>query len=322
MAITGGPAVTICSLDAAPRGATWGPDGTIVFATNNSPTGLFRVSEGGGEPSVLTKPNRERGETDHIWPEFLPGGQTVLFTITTSGGTDNSQVAVLDLRTGAQKIVVRGGSHAHYVESGHLVYAAAGTLRAVRFDLKRLETVGTPVPVVPQVATTLQGAADFDVARNGTLVYLPGGLAATARTLVWLDRQGHEEPIKAPPRAYAHLRLAPDGTRIALHIRDQESDIWVWDLARETLTRLTFDPSLDRFPVWTPDSKRIIFASDRAGAANLYWQAADNTGTVERLTQSSNVQWPYSISPDGTRLVFEEQTVKPRSPGPDPRQGP
>ena len=311
VAVTGGPAVTICSLDAAPRGATWGPDGTIVFATNNSPTGLFRVSEGGGEPAVLTKPNRERGETDHLWPKLLPGGQAVLFTITTTGGTDNAQVAVLDLRTGAQKTVVRGGSHAHYVESGHLVYAAAGTLRAVRFDLKRLETAGTPVPVVPQVATTLQGAADFDVARNGTLVYLPGGAATTARTLVWLDRQGHEEAIKAPPRAYAHLRLAPDGTRIALHIRDQESDIWVWDLARETLTRLTFDPGLDRFPVWTPDNRRIIFASDRAGAANLYWQAADNTGTVERLTQSSNVQWPYSISPDGTRLVFEEQTSSP-----------
>jgi Protein kinase domain/WD40-like Beta Propeller Repeat len=310
VAITGGPAVTICSLDAAPRGATWEPDGAIIFATANTAAGLFRVSEGGGEPAVLTKPDREGRETDHLWPEFLPGGQAVLFTITTSGGTDNAQVAVLDLRTGAQKIVVRGGSHAHYVESGHLVYAAAGTLRAVRFDLQRLETTGTPVPVVPEVLTTTTGGgANFDVARNGTLVYLPGGIAATARTLVWLDRQGREQAIKAPPRAYAYPRLSPDEARIALDIRDQESDIWVWDLARETLTRLTFDPAPDRFPVWTPDSKRIIFASDRAGAANLYWQAADNTGMVERLTQSPNIQWPFSISPDGMRLVFEEQTA-------------
>ena len=307
VAITGGPAVTICSFDSAPRGATWGPDGTIVFATSSTTTGLFRVSEGGGQPTVLTKPNRERGETDHLWPEFLPGGQAVPSTITTSGGIDNSQIAVLDLRTGAQKIVVRGGSHAHYVESGHLVYAAASTLRAVRFDLKRLETAGTPVPVVPQVVTTPAGGADFDVARNGTLVYLAGGpQAVTARSLVWLDRQGHEEAIKAPSRAYAYTRLAPDGTRIALDIRDQENDIWVWDLARETLTRLTFDPTIDRYPVWTPDSRRVIFASDRAGPGNLYWQAADNTGTVERLTQSANVQYATSISPDGTRLVFEE----------------
>jgi len=209
----------------------------------------------------------------------------------------------------AQKIVLRGGSHAHYVESGHLVYAAAGTLRAVRFDLKRLETAGTPVPVVPEVATTTQGGADFDVARNGTLVYLPGGVAATARTLVWLDRQGREEAIKAPPRAYTYTHLSPDGTRVALDIRDQESDIWVWDLARETLTRLTFAPGLDRSTVWTPDSRRVIFGSDRSGALNLYWQAADNTGMVERLTTSPNVHVPTGISPDGTRLVFEEQTT-------------
>jgi Tol biopolymer transport system component len=311
VAITGGPTVTICSIDAAPRGAAWGPDGTIVFATNNTVTGLFRVSEGGGDASVLTKPGHERGETDHLWPEFLPGGQSVLFTIAGSGGPDNSQVAVLDLRTGSQKIVLRGGSHAHYVRSGHLIYAAVGTLRAVPFDLKRLETTGIPVPVVSQVLSTQVGAADFDVARNGSLVYVPGSIAANARTLVWLDRQGHEEPIQAPPRAYAYPRLAPDGTRIALDIRDQENDIWVWDLARETLTRLTFDPAPDRFPVWTPDSKRIIFASDRTGVTNLYRQAADNTGTVERLLQSPNIQWPYSVSPDGTRLVFEEQRPSP-----------
>jgi serine/threonine-protein kinase len=310
VAITGGPAVTICSLGSAPRGATWGPDGAILFATQNPSTGLLRVSEGGGEPAVLTKPNGESGETDHWWPEFLPGGEAVLFTIVTTGGTDNMQVAVLDLRTGVQKVVVRGGSQAHYVESGHLVYAAAGTLRAVRFDPKRLETAGTPVPVIPQVVTTGTGAADFDVARNGTLVYLPGAGNSQfrTRTLVWVDRQGREEAIKAPPRPYAYARLAPDGTRIALDIRDQEFDIWVWDLARETLTRLTFDPTTDRLPIWTPDSQRVIFGSDRAGASNLYWQAADNTGMVERLTESPNGQWPTGMSPDGTRLVFREET--------------
>jgi serine/threonine-protein kinase len=305
IAVTGGPAVTICSLDAAPRGATWGSDGRIYFATLNAVTGLFRVSDGGGEPEVLTRASRERGEVDHFWPELLPGGQAVLFTIATTGGNENAQVAVLDLRTGEQKIVVRGGSHAHYVESGHLIYAAAGTLRAVRFDTGRLETVGTAVPVVPQVAITAQGGAEFDVARNGTLVYLPGGTQALAHTLVWVDREGREEAIKVPPRAYVYLRLSPDGTRIALDIRDQERDIWVWDLTRETLGRLTFDPGLDRFPVWTPDSQRIIFASDRAGASNLYWQAADNTGAVERLTESPSIQWPDSISPDGARLVFD-----------------
>ena len=269
------------------------------------------MSSAGGEPTVLTKPDRERGEADHLWPQFLPGGQAVLFTITpTTGGIDASQVAVLDLRTGTQKILVRGGSQAQYVPSGHLVYAAAGTLRAVAFDLNRLEVIGTPIPVLPQVVTLPNGTAEFDVARDGTLVYVPGGAAAApARTLVWVDRQGREEAIKAAPaRAYASPRLSPDGTRVALDIRDQENDIWVWDFARETLTRVTFDPGLDRAPAWTPDGRRLVFSSQAGGASgSLFWQAADGTGTAERLTQSPSpgtVQFPSAVSPDGTRVVF------------------
>ena len=165
------------------------------------------MSSAGGEPTVLTKPNRERGEADHLWPQFLPGSQAVLFTITpTTGGIDASQVAVLDLRTGTQKILMRGGSQAQYVPSGHLVYVAAGTLRAVAFDLERLEAIGTAVPVLSQVVTLPTGTAEFDVARDGTLVYVSGGAgAAPARTLVWVDRQGREEAIKAAPaRAYTY----------------------------------------------------------------------------------------------------------------------
>ena len=167
-----------------------------------------------------------------------------------------------------QKILVRGGSQAQYVPSGHLVYAAAGTLRAVAFDLKRLEPIGTPVPVLSQVATLPSGTAEFDVARDGTLVYVSGGAGVTAptRTLVWVDRQGREEAIKAAPaRAYVYPRLSPDGTRVALDIRDQENDIWVWDFARETLTRVTFDPGLDRAPAWTPDGRRVVFSSQAGG---------------------------------------------------------
>ena len=144
--------------DGQPRGATWGPDGTIIFATSAPATGLQRVSAAGGEPTVLTKPDRERGEGDHWWPEFLPGGEAVLFTITSGGGgIENAQIAVLDLRTGTSKVLIRGGSHAHYVPTGHLVYGVAGTLRAVAFDLGRLEVVGTPAPVLEGVVTTAIG---------------------------------------------------------------------------------------------------------------------------------------------------------------------
>jgi len=310
VAITGGPALPLCRLDSASRGATWGDDDTIIFATAALSTGLQRVSSTGGEPTVLTKPNPEQGESDHLWPQFLPGSKAVLFTITaTTGGIDASQVAVLDLRTGTRKILMRGGSQAQYVRSGHLVYVAAGTLRAVAFDLGRLETNGPAVPVVTQVVTMPSGTAEFDIATDGTLVYAAGGTgSAPARTLVWVDRQGREEAVKgAPLRAYSVPRLSPDGTRVALEIRDQENDIWVWDLGHETLTRVTFDPGFDRAPVWMPDGRRLVFSSQASGATGaLFWQAADGTGRAERLVLGPNVQLPTAVSRDGTRIVFME----------------
>ena len=142
-----------------PSGATWGSDGTIIFATNAPATGLHRVSADGGEPMVLTTPNRARGEDAHVWPEFLPNGKAVLFTIdpTTGMGIENTQIAVLDLRTGTSKVLIRGGSHAHYVPTGHLVYGAAGSLRAVPFDAERLAVIGTSAPVLQGVMMTELG---------------------------------------------------------------------------------------------------------------------------------------------------------------------
>ena len=312
VALTGGPPITLARLDGNPRGATWASDDTIIFATNNPATGLQRVSAAGGTPTVLTRPDHARGEADHLWPELLPGGRAVLFTIAAqTGGLDAAQIAVRDLRTGTQQILIRGGSHAHYVASGHLVYTAAGTLRAIPFDLDRLETRGTAVPVVPRLVTISSGAGEFAVATDGTLVYVdpPGAVAGTGRTLMWVDRMGTEEAFAAPPRGYLHPRLSPDGTRVAVGADDQEQDLWVWDLRRATLTRLTFEPGQDAAPVWTPDGRRVIFASDRMGGVmNVWWQAADGTGAAERLTTSSNPQLPTGIAPDGTAVVFYEVT--------------
>ncbi len=199
VAITGGPSQTLTALDSGARGATWAADDTIIFATSNPATGLQRVSAAGGEPAVLTRPNRDRGEADHLWPELLPDGRSVLFTVTSvSGGLDAAQIAVLDLDTGAQTIVLRGGSHAHYVFSGHLVFAAGGALRAVAFDLPRREIQGTPVSVLPRVLTTTYGAGNYAIAADGTFVYVdaPGATSSVGfgadRTLVWVDRAGRE----------------------------------------------------------------------------------------------------------------------------------
>ena len=312
VSITGGPSIALCRIDGTPRGASWGPDDVIVFATADAGTGLLSVPAGGGPPKVLTKPDLARSEQDHVFPSLLPDGQGVLFTITVPGPIENAQIAALDLETGQQKILIRGGSQAEYAETGHLVYAAAGTLRAVRFDPVKREVLSDPAPVVEQVGMMNTGAAEFGISRSGALVFIPGGFSSVAgagvvRSLVWVNRQGREEPIKAPPRAYFALRLSPDGTRIALDTRDQDNDIWVWGLARQTLTRLTFDPSNDVFPVWTPDGRRIVFSSPRNGSAqNLFWQPADGTGMAERLTTSTVAQYANSFSPDATRLLLQD----------------
>jgi serine/threonine-protein kinase len=304
--ITGGPSETLLALGARNiAGATWGENGTIIFATNEASTGLEQIADSGGDATVLTRPDRQQGETDHLWPVFLPGGQAVLFTITFRGRIDDAAVAVLDLRTRKYKRLGPLGSHARYVSSGHLVYGAAGVLRAVAFDLDRLEVVGTPVTVVPQLVTTAQGAADFDVAANGTLVYVPAGLASATRTLVWVNRQGGgEEPLETPPRSYQYVRISPDGRRIALDIRDQQDDISIWEIADRKLTRLTIDPTRDRFPVWTPD-RHILFSAERAGPPNVFSQASDGTGVAVQLTHSTaDDHVPTSVSPDGAWAVI------------------
>jgi serine/threonine-protein kinase len=308
--VNGGPALTVSNVGSAvPQGASWGADNTIIVATQNAATGLLRVPAGGGEPEVLTKPNVQKGEVDHLWPEILPGGQAVLFTIVTGttgfGRIANAQVALLDLRTMTQRVLVPGGSFPRYVSTGHIVYGVAGTLRAVAFDLGTLEVRSDPVPVLQHVVTKANGAACFSVAENGSLVYVAGDVQQAGRALVWVDRRGREEPLSAPPREYVYPTISPDGTKVALDVRDQENDIWIWDFARETLARLTFDPGLDRRPIWTPDGRRIAFSSQQGGnPGNVFWRAADGAGAVERLTEDPNQQIPGSFSPDGARLIF------------------
>jgi serine/threonine-protein kinase len=311
--ITGGPAVRITATDGQPRGATWGPDGTIIFATFEPGTGLQRVSDGGDEPTVLTKPDRERGERDHWWPEFLPGGDAVLFTITSgAGGIENHEIAVLDLRTGKWKVLIRGGSHARYVATGHLIYGVTGTLRAVAFDLKRLKVTSTPVPVLEGVVTTPQGAANAMVAANGSLVYVPSGArGASQRTVVSVDRQGTPSRLPGlPPDSYRDVRVSPDGARLALAT---STDVWIYDAARATRNRLTTNPAQNRSPLWTPDGQRIIFTSTRAGHPELFWRPADGTGQDERLFARSREFLDVLASgwsADGKQLLFSEASPK------------
>ena len=306
VSVRGGSTSTICELTASLFGASWGTDGTIVFATVDTSSGLWRVPAVGGEPALLTTPNLEQGELDHAWPEVLPGGHAVLFTIVASPISE-SQIAVLSLDTGEQKVLVRGGSFPRYALTGHLLYGVQGNLWAVGFDPDRLETRGDPVPVLEGVLMKDQGAVDVGLSEDGSLIYVPGDVGSTgqARMLVLLDREGREEVLRAPPAPYEAPRISPDGRAVAVEVRDPaNTDVMVYDLERETRTRLTFDPGADGWPLWSPDGQRILFSSDRDGAANIYATAADGTGQPTRVTTGDTSLWPQSWSSDGQTLVI------------------
>ena len=306
VAIAGGPPETVCAIGGGPRGAAWGKDGTIIFATGQPSIGLLQVSAAGGEPTVLTKPDRERGEGDHLWPEFLPESDAVLFTITPANGNiENSQIAVLDLRTGTSKVLIRGGSHAYYIPTGHLLYSGAGILRAVPFNLGRREVVGTPAPVLEGVLTTPVGAADVAVAANGSLVYVQGAVGGMKQDVVSVDRQGRASALPGlQADTWRDVRVSPDGARVALA---NQNDIWIYDFARANSSRLTTDPARDSSPLWTRDGQRIVFTSMRPWR-ELFWRPADATGSDERLLTPGKELVDLLAngwSPEG-RLLFTE----------------
>ena len=306
---SGGPPVVIAPVLGASRGAVWDQDDSIVFATSDTSTGIMRVAARGGEPEVLTRPDRESGELDHHYPWPLPGGRGVLFSVTTVAAQGlATHTAVLDRQTAQQRTVLRSGSQAKYVESGHLVYADGGTIWAVRFDLETLGTVGDPLPLVQQVLTL--GAAAFTVSSAGTLVYVPDR-GDMLRSLVWVARDGSIETIPAPPRRFVRATLSPDGKRIAAQIRDEQHHLWTWDFSRDSSwTRFTFDPAGNFGGLWTRDGRYLIYGSsrERAGISNLFRRESSGAGTEERLTTFDRQQRTNTMTIDDKMLIFEQQT--------------
>jgi len=304
VSVSGGAALTL-GVASNPRGANWGSQGMITFAPQNV-TPLQQVPDAGGTPQPLTQ--LQKGDTAHRWPEFLPGGKAVLFVVAQNAiNFSNAQIAVQSVGASERRNLIQGGTHPHYAPSGHLVYAQGGSLMAVPFDPQRLQVTGAAVPVVEGVLQSpVSGAAQYSFSATGSLVYLSGGVQSAQSKLVWVSRNGAEQPLAAPAHAYLLPRLSPDGRGVAVTITEQESHIWLYDLARETLTRLTFEGSANNAPTWTPDGKRITFNSNKEGATNIFWQLADGSGGLERLTTSEYLLAPSSWSPDGQLLSFYE----------------
>ena len=313
IAVTGGAVVTLCDAPNG-RGGSWGEDGAIVFSAPQAGIPLMRVSAAGGTPAVATPLVKD--EIGQRWPQAILGGQAVLFTSGGVGAYDDADLIVQRLSNGARTIVHHGGYHGRYVPSspgskrGHLVYIRAGTLFAAPFDVERLTTTGPPAPIVEGVYSSPNtGSAQFAVAATGTLSYQAGQGSSGGLPIYWSDRAGHSPPLRVAPANWGNLAFAPDGHRLALHIVQGRPDIWIYDWDREALSRLTAEPGIDTKPVWTVDSRRIVFASDRGnGVLNLYWQLVNGTTTdVRRLTESTHAQLPASWDPSGRLLAFSER---------------
>ena len=305
----GGASMTLCDAR-GPSGASWGSDDIIVYSQTE---GIMRVSANGGTPELVI-PAETAPELMH-GPQMLPGGEWVLFTLSSASGEtrwDEAQIVVQSLDSGERKILWEGGSDARYVPTGHLVYALEEVLFALPFDLASLEVSGAPVPVVEGIrrASGFAGnsaTANYGFSDRGTLIYVPGSGAGGRNILALADRDGAVEPLDVPPMAYVSPRLSPDGSRLSVQARrDEGSDIWVYDLEGGTqIRRLTLEGRNFR-PIWTPDGERVTFASEIDGSWSIFWQPADGSGVPERLTtaEEDTDHWPESWSPDGETLSF------------------
>jgi Tol biopolymer transport system component len=307
VSVHGGAPVTLCQSIGSPNSASWGSHGQIVFSPRGGKEGLWLIPDSGGSPQTLTTPDAQKGEYAYVWPEFLPDGHAVIFTVLTDSSSEPAQIVALSLKTGERRVLIQGGTDAHYTPSGYLVYLSGGNLMAVPFDAKTLQVAASPIPVQEGVWHSESGGGLFSVSATGSLAYVPGGLQQSTSRFVWVDRKGRRTPLAAPPRDYGQFSLSPDGRQVAVSIPvGPRSDIWTYDIARNNPTRLT-SQGLNTFPIWTPDGKWITFQSSKGGPMNLFRMPADLSGPEQQLTKGNNDPSADSWSPDGKELVFDVQ---------------
>ena len=294
ISLNGGPPVILADTSplAGALGASWGDQGTIAFSPRtNSP--IQQVSEAGGGAQALSRLDKGASQ---VFPELLPGGAGILFSVGTTQNT--ARIVGQPLKTGESRDLFQGGVLARYAPSGHIIFMQGLNLMAAPFDSRGLKTTGTPVPVIEGVLPL-----QYSFSWTGTLVYIPGSSQAAQLRLVWVDRKGTEQPLPAPLHNYVMPRLSPDGRTVAAGLEEADGQVWLYDLARDTLTRLTFAQGDNVDPVWTPDGKRIVF---KGKDNRLFWQAADGSSAAEALTDGnlSSNDIPGSFSPDGQAMAI------------------
>jgi serine/threonine-protein kinase len=296
--VGGGTPITVCDLPSTQVDPSWGVDDSIVFGTK---AGLMKVAAAGGVPQALTTANAKDGETGHFTPEVLAGGQTVLFTVSTGA---SGRIGVLDIKSGKYHTLANVGVRPRYSPTGHLLYARGGALFAAPFDLKQMVTTGPEIPVVEGLFFSAYTFSDSSV-----MVFQEGGHVDAPSTLEWTDRTGAGKALTEPAHYWGGFELSPDGKMMAGAIQEKESgdsghfDVWVYDVERRTLTRLTLEGS-NNSPVWTPDGKWVTYDSIRGGRYGIYRSRADRSGQPELLLSSDSAASPRSWTPDGKTLFY------------------
>ena len=297
-----------------PSGASWGAQRTIAFPPYLSV--IHQLPEEGGAPQALTR--FENGETQHIWPEFLPGSKALLFAALSVNATP--AIAVQPIGAGQRRnLQGQSGTMPRYASSGHLVYAQRGNLMAVPFDLGRLEVKAAAVAVEVVPGVSQSGAtAQYSLSATGSLAYVPGSQKPDEHRLVWVSRNGTDQTLNAPPRVYNQPRISPDGQRAVVDvIEGSDIQVWQYDLGRDRLTPFTYKADgVNRHGVWQPDSTRVVFMSSREGKGQtqLYRQSVDGAG-LEQLTTfppaptADILPIPYSFC--GSDLTFVKLAATP-----------
>ena len=308
VSLAGGPPVTICDTGGIGTSGSWGPDDTVSFGSYGG--GIMQVRAAGGEPRPVATPDRDKGEIACWFPDILPGGEDVLLTVW-YGSLDSARIAVQSLETEEREILV-DGSYPRYSPTGHIVFAREDSIWAVPFDVDRLEVSGEPTPLLEGIyVDPAFGFAGFALSGDGSLAYMTGSRSIPMNRLVLVDRRGAASPLTETSRIYLTPRFSPDGERLAVTIHDQGSDrrnVWVLELSRDTLTRLTFGDEDSTDPVWSPDGQTIAFAVGNAtGIFNIFSKAAGGISDSVQLTANDlGLTWPRVWSPDGGKLVFQQ----------------
>jgi serine/threonine protein kinase/Tol biopolymer transport system component len=312
--VPGGPVQTVCDAPSG-RGGTWNKDGVIVFtpeATLGPGRGLYRVSASGGTPTRISDPDTSRGEQSHRWPMFLPDGTHYLYMAANFTGQKGvNAVFVGSLDSKEKHFVVEATANAAYAAPGYLLFCRDKNLLAQRFDPKRFALTGEPTTILTEIQYQPQvKRAVFAVSDNGLLVAQTGSGVALSQP-IWFDRKGNEVGVVAKPGVYGNISIAPNGRSVAVDITDMaglNTDVWTYELQRDSAKRLTFDPAFDVVPIWSPDVSRLVFSSNRQLSVDLYMKNSDGAQEEKAILHDDFNKLPNDWTKGGKYILYTRGT--------------